>query len=125
MRNRICMAVASVLLALAVIGTALGAPTTVHVATNGNDAWSGTLAQPNAEKTDGPLATLGHARDVARKTRPARIVLHEGVHVLSKAVELGPQDSGLTVEGVKGKDVVISGGRRIVGWKPWKGSILQ
>jgi hypothetical protein len=32
--------------------------TDFYVATNGNDAWSGRLAEPNAEKTDGPFATL-------------------------------------------------------------------
>jgi len=37
-----------------------------HVATNGNDAWSGTLPEPNAAKTDGPFATLRRARDAVR-----------------------------------------------------------
>ena len=36
-----------------------------YVSTQGNDTWSGTLPEPNAAKTDGPLATLHHARDVA------------------------------------------------------------
>jgi hypothetical protein len=27
----------------------------IHVAVNGNDAWSGKLAEPNADKTDGPF----------------------------------------------------------------------
>ena len=29
-----------------------------YVAANGNDAWSGRLAEANAEKTDGPFATV-------------------------------------------------------------------
>ena len=32
--------------------------TAFHVATNGNDAWSGKMAAPNADKTDGPFATV-------------------------------------------------------------------
>ena len=42
---------------------------TLHVAPGGNDAWSGRLAEPNAGKTDGPLATLAGARDAVRKLK--------------------------------------------------------
>ena len=37
--------------------------TSLFVAPNGNDAWSGKLAEPNAEKTDGPFGTLERALD--------------------------------------------------------------
>ena len=40
-----------------------------YVAPNGNDAWSGKLQQPNAGRTDGPLATLQRARDEVRRMR--------------------------------------------------------
>ena len=30
----------------------------LHVAPDGNDAWSGKLTRPNAGRTDGPLASL-------------------------------------------------------------------
>jgi hypothetical protein len=33
------------------------------VATNGNDAWSGKLENPNPEGTDGPFATLQRANE--------------------------------------------------------------
>ncbi len=33
-----------------------------YVATDGNDAWSGTLAAPNSGSTDGPFATIGKAQ---------------------------------------------------------------
>ncbi len=33
-----------------------------YVSTKGNDNWSGTLAEPNIDKTDGPFATVGRAR---------------------------------------------------------------
>jgi len=37
-----------------------------YVAVNGNDNWSGTLAEPNAAKTDGPFATLARAQNAVR-----------------------------------------------------------
>ncbi|MFA7003602.1 MAG: hypothetical protein WC429_06145, partial [Verrucomicrobiia bacterium] len=33
-------------------------PADFYVATNGNDQWSGKLAAPNKEKSDGPFATI-------------------------------------------------------------------
>ena len=44
---------------------------TWHVATNGNDTWSGTLAEPNTGGTDGPFASLARARDAIRALRAA------------------------------------------------------
>ena len=46
-------------------------PSILYIASRGNDAWSGRLAVPNAEKTDGPLATLPAARDAIRRLRTA------------------------------------------------------
>jgi len=39
------------------------------VATNGSDAWSGTLRQPSQAGTDGPFATLARARDAMPKLK--------------------------------------------------------
>jgi hypothetical protein len=39
------------------------------VATDGDDAWSGKRAEPNADRTDGPFATLERARDAARRRK--------------------------------------------------------
>lgn len=47
---------------LAMTGTAPPTSVTYYVASNGNDSWSGTLASPNAARTDGPFASLDHAR---------------------------------------------------------------
>ena len=33
------------------------------ISKDGRDSWSGRLAAPNAEKTDGPFATIVRARD--------------------------------------------------------------
>ena len=40
-----------------------------YVATNGNDNWSGTLAEPNISKTDGPFATLSRAQEAVRELK--------------------------------------------------------
>ena len=71
----------------------------LYVAPDGNDAWSGTRAKPNAEKTDGPLASLIGARNALRKLRagkapdkPARIVVadaHAGQSALHRLQERG------------------------------------
>ena len=40
-----------------------------YVAKDGNDSWSGTLATPNANKTDGPFATIDKAQTAVRKLK--------------------------------------------------------
>ena len=57
----------------------------LYVSPDGNDRWSGRLAQPNSERTDGPLATLRGARDhirrlrlIARIPEPNRVVIADG-----------------------------------------------
>ena len=40
-----------------------------YVAVNGNDDWSGTLAEPNADKTDGSFATLKRAQQAVRELK--------------------------------------------------------
>ena len=36
------------------------------VAPDGNDSWSGTLAAPNTDRTDGPFASISRAQDAVR-----------------------------------------------------------
>jgi Right handed beta helix region len=121
------MTLATVLLASAPAAE----PVTFHVATCGNDAWSGQLAKPNEGKTDGPFATLERARDAIRAlkqggTFPAGGVVVEiiaGRYELSKPVELTAEDSGaagspIVYRARQGDTVHISGGRVVTGWKP-------
>ena len=107
-------------------------PTTRYVAANGNDAWSGELPQANAAKTDGPFATLGHALAEARRARQiapgelaVRLILRGGTYYLDQPIVLGPLDSGLVIEAFRGEEAIISGGRRVTGWQPWKGKVMQ
>jgi hypothetical protein len=93
----------------------------------GSDDWSGTLADPNDQRTDGPFATLERARDAVRalkKSKPTNIVVlvRKGTYSLSKTIVFGLQDSGdngttITYAAYPGEKPVFSSGRRIVAWK--------
>jgi hypothetical protein len=94
--------------------------TAFHVAPNGNDAWSGRLARPEANGADGPFATLHAACRAARQagTSQARtILIQAGAYFLSEPVALTPQDSGLTIEAANGEKAFLYGGRQVSGWE--------
>ncbi len=55
---------------------------TVFVAAEGSDAWSGSLAEPNPSRTDGPFATLERARDKIRALKKAGSLPSGGVTVV-------------------------------------------
>ena len=88
------------------------------------------MAQTGKDDGDGtqarPFATVERALEEARKATGARHpVVQPGTYYLSQTLALGPQDSGLTLSGDKAKPVVLSGGRRVSGFKPSRGAILQ
>jgi hypothetical protein len=95
----------------------------LHVSRQGNDAWSGRLARPNAAKTDGPLASLEGARLAVRQlprplTEPVRVRLAGGTYHITQAVTFDARDSGesgkeVSYEADPGADVVISGGKAL------------
>ena len=103
----------------------------IYVATNGNDAWSGALAEPNAAKTDGPFATVERARDEIRKIKKQGGLPEGGVVVevlggryeLARPISLTAEDSGTAESPIiyrarPGAEVRISGGKIITGWRP-------
>jgi hypothetical protein len=108
-----------------------------YVATDGNDGWSGRLAEPNAAKTDGPFATLGRARDTVRELKgreaprgPMMVMVRGGKYFLDQTLVLGPEDSGsrefpVTYRAYGDERPILSGGKRITGWKPYLGKIAQ
>lgn len=110
---------------------------TFFVATDGDDSWSGRAAEPNAEKTDGPFATLLRARNAIREMkaegdlkRAVTVMVRGGKYCLQETLVLRGEDSGtadcpVTYTAYPGEKPVLSGGRRIEGWKPYKGKILQ
>jgi len=100
------------------------------VSPQGNDAWSGTLAEPNAARTDGPVATVARAQLLVRalkKQQPDRrepivVMIRGGTYFLDQALMFRPEDSGTEIAPVvyqayPGERPVLSGGVRISGWK--------
>jgi hypothetical protein len=114
-----------------------GAATTLFVATNGSDSWSGTRETPNAEGTDGPLASVARARDAIRALKaagqlsaPVRVLVRGGVYYLDETLTFGPEDSGsegsvISYEAFPGERPELVGGRRIEGFQPAAGQVLS
>lgn len=77
--------------------------TQLHISPTGNDAWSGSLAAPNAARTDGPLASLQGATDRLRALRmrgklraPIDVTIADGTYEVTSPLVLKPEDSGST-----------------------------
>ncbi|NMC20552.1 MAG: hypothetical protein GYA33_09040, partial [Thermogutta sp.] len=134
MRNR-CRVAAALILAISITAPCeVSAAVSLYVAPGGNDQWSGRQAAPNAEKTDGPLATPTGARDAVRKLRaggekgPVTVLFRGGTYWMAEPLVLEPQDSG-TGEGpvvyaaFENEQPILSGGRPIRGWKAEAGGL--
>jgi hypothetical protein len=117
-----------VLLTAAVrIATAVSAEETLvlHVSSAGDDRWSGERAEPDPDRTDGPLATPQRARDVLREGRRAgtlpaavEVRLHGGRYRLSEPLVFTPEDSGsVTWKAAPGEAPVLSGAVPVTGWR--------
>ena len=93
------------------------------VATNGNDEWSGTLSAPNRTRTDGPFGTVARALRATRERkktearRRSSIVVRGGTYFLTEPLVLQPADSGLLLSAYQHEKPIISGGRKIAGWR--------
>ena len=97
-----------------------------YVAPNGSDQWSGTSAEPDEAKSDGPFATLDQARDAVadlKKTESKDIVvlIRGGTYQLDQTVVFGIQDSpkedaSITYAAWPGETPVFSSGKEIKGW---------
>jgi len=110
------------LLACALTSSAWAADLTIYVSPDGKDAWSGVLARPNAEGTDGPVATLERARDILRQKRSstageAHVVVGDGRYPLTRPFTLNAGDSGVIYEAAPGARPVFSGGKIIRGFE--------
>ncbi len=101
-----------------------------YVAPGGDNRWSGRLAQANADKTDGPLATLDRAQALVgelklkepQRAKPIVVALRGGTYYLDKTLLFAPADSGtpaapVIYEAFPGERPVLSGGRRVTGWR--------
>ncbi len=127
----VCMAVACCFTAVLFCGVQAGVAdepaADFFVSTRGSNTWSGTLAEPNAQQTDGPFASLERARDAVRalgkkKFRNVLVMVRGGTYRLDKTLVFGQQDSGRrdfenTYAAYPGETPVFSGGRPVEGWK--------
>jgi hypothetical protein len=97
-----------------------------YVASGGKDSNPGTVQEP--------LATLAKARDLVRErvaaglTRNILVLIRGGTYEQATTLAFGPQDSGtakysITYAACPGEKVVLSGGRKISGWKKGEGEI--
>ena len=102
-----------------------------YVSPAGNNSWSGRLAAPNAERSDGPFATIGRVRDAVRQLKKSStagditVLIRGGTYYLKETVVFGLEDSGNKNQSIKyaaypGEEPVFSSGVRITGWKKLK-----
>ena len=108
----------------------------LYVAIDGNDKWSGRLAAPNAQRSDGPLASLVGARDAIRRARaagelsgPMTVRVRGGRYFLDAPLVLESIDSGtapapVTIEAYANERPILSGGRVIRGFRE-KGTLWE
>lgn len=112
----------------------------LYVSPHGDDRWSGRMAEPNAQRTDGPLATIPAAQQAVRGlkqqgpwTEPVTVFLRGGRYELAETLVFAAGDSGqrekttwnayvsfeqpVIYAAYAGETPVISGGRRIAGWR--------
>ena len=104
----------------------------VFVSTSGNDAWSGRVSEPNADKSDGPAATLARARDLLRAAGPGMrgVYVRGGNYFLREPLALTKEDSGtpehvVAWQAFPGETVRLSGGAAVAGFTPHSGNILK
>ena len=105
-------------------GALTGAGLAFYVAPNGDDDWSGRLAQPNAAGTDGPFATLNAARLAMENSLPTQTTYVEGGdYYLAAPLDLTTADSGQTWSAYNGQTVNIHGGPQVTGWTSQGGAM--
>jgi hypothetical protein len=108
-----------------------------YVSPEGDDAWSGRLAQPKSDRTDGPVASLTRTRDIVRQhkatgplTEPVHVVVAGGTYTLTKPVVFTAGDSGtekcpIVYEAAPGAKPVFTGGRVITGFEQKQAGLWQ
>ena len=110
--------------------------TTLFIATDGDDNWSGKLAEPNMNRTDGPFATLEKARNTIREIKkdglrePITVIVRGGKYFLNKPFILTKEDSGtrscpITYTAYLNEKPVLSGGLKINEWKLYRDGIFM
>lgn len=115
-------------------------PSTLHqadfyVSPDGNDDWSGSLAEPNADHDDGPFATLDCARRAVRdlkQTKSADIIVfvRGGTYLIDETIvfsllDSATGDASITYAAYPNETPVFSSGRQIRGFKDVAGALPE
>jgi hypothetical protein len=111
-------------LASAMFLSVLHADLTIYVAPDGNDAWSGTRPEADAQKTDGPFRSVARARNEIRQrkteapTGAVTVYLRGGRYELDEPLTFTPDDSGtaeapIVYTAYRGQKPVLSAGRKL------------
>lgn len=98
-----------------------------YISPRGDDAWSGKFAEPNADRTDGPFATLNKAKLAARSARAKepgaklRVALRGGNYRLTETEVFSMPDSArgegsTTFQAYPDETPVLSSGIPITIW---------
>jgi parallel beta-helix repeat protein len=117
--------VASLLFAGCLPGMGVAAEDVVfYVAPASNGVWFGTSANLPAGGKEGTAGSLQAVIEAARAARrglgpdaQATIFLRGGTYDLTAPLVLKPEDSGLTIAAYGQEKPILSGGRRITGWR--------
>jgi hypothetical protein len=100
------------------------------VACDGNDAWSGRRDAPNADKTDGPFASVAKAKQAVRalmsatpgRDTPIVVLVRGGFYALAEPLSFTPADSGtekapVVYQAYCNERPVLSGGTVLGNWQ--------
>ena len=86
--------VGALLIWTSLVAGLLAAEADIFVAPNGNDQWTGHLAAPNEQGTDGPVATLTRAQQLVRdikaaqpdRSQPIVVAIRGGIVLFGRAL---------------------------------------
>ncbi len=103
-----------------ILGTVLLTPPAfsrirVYVSPSGNDRWSGSVASPRADRSDGPVRSLERALEVLRATRSrggseaGTVFLRAGIYRRSTGVRLDARDNLTTIRPYRSERVTLTG----------------
>jgi len=88
-------------------------------ASRGRAGAAGTVEEPLASLHEAALRVASGRRGTGARA----VVLRGGVHYLDRALQLGPEHSGMSLRSYPGETAVVSGGRRVHPlWRPFNTS---
>ena len=122
-----CAMAALLLLAALPAGAVTPIGFDIVVATNGSDAAAGTFNKPFATVHRAQEAVRELRRKQPQRRQPIRVLVRAGTYFLARPLVFTPEDSGTAEAPViymarKGDKVVLSGGRKLSGWKAVAGN---